>query len=417
MNEHISDNLWNRYRKSALTVAELLQFDAHLQACVECQTRLAEHEQVANSFAALRTDLSEALIEPKEHLSYEELAAYLDHQLTPPDQARVETHLQSCKNCATEVEDLRDFQQELDAPIVANKSASPFRLMDWSQAWWQALSWRWAMPLAAVAAGLLIFWFGARMLRLGKVETPEQKEIAKITEPSPTAKIPSESLIASVNDGASQITLDAAGNLGGLPALNSTQQQLVIAALKSGQVALTPTPGGLKARAETLLGDSSNEESFALISPVGRIELSPRPQLRWQALNGAIGYRVTVFTANYETVAQSEALTGTTWTLPRSLASNQIYVWQVTATKDGREIKAPVAPAPEARFKILDQAKAKEIEAAQGSHLLLGLLYAQAGMRDEAERELQILAKENPQTPIARQLLDNLRAQYRQSHP
>ncbi|HQR36268.1 MAG TPA: zf-HC2 domain-containing protein [Blastocatellia bacterium] len=417
MNEHISDNQWQRYRKNALTVKELFQFDAHLQTCVECQTRLAEHEQVANSFVALHSDLSEAMAELNAHLEYEELAAYLDRQLTPPDLNRVETHLQSCNNCAAEVEDLRAFQQELDAPIATNKSARPFRLTDWWQAWWQAFSWRWAMPLAAVATCLLIVWFGARMLRPGKVETPEQKEIAKITEPSPTAKIPSESLIASVNDGASQITLDAADNLVGPPAFSPTQQQLVIAALKSGKVNLTPAPTGLKARAETLLGDPGKEESFALISPVGKIELSPRPQLRWQALSGATSYRVLVFTTNYETVAQSEALTGTTWTVPRSLASNQIYVWQVIAVKDGREIKAPVAPAPEARFKILDQAKAKEIAAARDSHLLMGLLYAQAGMRDEAERELQILAKENPKTSIAQQLLDNLRAQSRPSRP
>lgn len=413
MNEHISDNQWQNYRKSTLTAAELLQFDAHLQMCVACQTRLAEHEQVANSFAALRSDLSEAMAELNAHLEYEELAAYLDHQLTPPDLNRVETHLQSCKNCAAEVEDLRTFQQELDAPNATNKSARPFRPTDWSQSWWQAFSWRWVMPLVAVAACLLIFWFEARMLRPGNVETPEQKEIAKITEPSPTAKIPSESLIASINDGASKITLNTAGNLGGLPESNSTQQQLVIAALKSGKVTLTPAPAGLKARAETLLGDSGNEESFALISPVGKIELSPRPQLRWQVLAGAISYRVTIFTTNYDTVAQSESLTETFWSPPRSLAGNQIYLWQVIAIKDGREIKAPVAPAPEARFKILDQSKAKEIAAARGSHLLLGLLYAQAGMRDEAERELQILAKENPQTPIAQQLLDNLRAQFR----
>ncbi|MFN0109693.1 MAG: hypothetical protein ACKVZH_12640 [Blastocatellia bacterium] len=413
MNEHISDNQWQRYRNNVLTVTELLQFDAHLQTCVECQTRLAEHEQVANSLVALRADLSEALIESQEHLSYEELAAYLDHQLEKPVQHRIEAHLHVCKTCNAEFEDLRTFQTELNAPVAADKPAT-----NWLASWWQKLSWRWVMPLAATAC-LLIGWIGMRMLSPGQIKTPSQTEIARIPEtaPSPNTTNPSASLIASIQDGTSQITLDAQGNLEGLAAIPLNQKQLVIEAFKSSKVVLAAAPTGLNAKTETLLGKPDNEESFALISPVGKIVLSSRPQLRWQALAGAISYRVTIFTTDYETVAQSESLTETFWSPPRSLAGNQIYLWQVIATKDGREIKAPVAPAPEARFKILDQAKAKEIAAARGSHLLLGLLYAQAGMGEEAERELQILARENPQTPIAQQLLDNLRAQSRPPRP
>ena len=105
------------------------------------------------------------------------------------------------------------------------------------------------------------------------------------------------------------------------------------------------------------------------------------------------------------------------WVPPRSLARNRVYLWQVIAIKDGQEIKAPVAPAPEARFKVLDQTKADEIVAARNSSLVSGLLYAQAGLYDEAERELKKLVKENPQNATAKQLLDDLHSQRRAPRP
>lgn len=406
MNEHISDNLWNRYRNGQLTATELIQFDAHLQDCGACQIRLADAAHADGSFAALLGDLSHL---DEEHLSYEQLAAYVDQQLNATDWAIVESHLQTCANCALEIEDLRGFQRELETPIQSPKLTKP----SWLNAWWQTWSWRWAMPLAA-AACVLVVWFGARWLRPTTNTPPAQTELAqKPGTPSAGEKTPSASLIASINDGEARITLDQHGKLEGLAALNSDQQQLVISALKSGKVTLATMPSSLIKRTDTLLGDSAESRSFKLISPVGKLELAQRPQFRWQALPGATSYRVTIFTTNYETVTQSALLTTTAWTPPSALTRNQTYLWQVIAIKGGQEIKAPVAPAPEARFKILDQAIADKIVAARDSSLLSGLLYAQAGLYDEAERELKELAKENPQNAIAKQLLDDLHAQHR----
>lgn len=410
MNEHISDNLWNRYREGQLAITELLQFDAHLQDCAACQTRLADAAHAAGNFAALRGDLSHLA---EEHLSYEQLAAYVDQQLNATDWAIVESHLQTCANCTREIEDLQRFQQELETPIQSPKLTKP----SWLAAWWQTWSWRWAMPLAA-AACVLVVWFGARWLRPTTNTPPAQTELAQNPgTPSSGEKTPSAPLIASINDGEARITLDQLGNLEGLAALNPDQQQLVISALKSGKVTLARVPSGLIKRADTLLGDSAEGKSFRLTSPVGKLELAQRPQFRWQALPGATSYRVTIFTTDYETVTQSSPLATTAWTPPRALTRNQIYLWQVIAIKDGQEIKAPVAPAPEARFKILDQATADKIAAARDSNLVLGLLYAQAGLYDEAERELKKLAKENPQSNIVKQLLDDLRAQRHAPRP
>lgn len=405
MNEHISDNLWNRYREGQLAVAELLQFDAHLQDCAACQIRLADTAHASGSFAALRASLFHLA---EEHLSYEQLSAYVDQQLNATDRAIVEAHLHNCTNCASEAEDLLGFQRELKTPNEISKPTKP----NWLAAWWQTWSWRWAMPLAAAAACVFIAWLGLRWLRPTPNLNSLQPDLAQTT-PSPVETLPSTALIAFVNDGGKRITLDQQGKLEGLAALNPDQHQLVISALKSGKVTLAAAPSGLIKRADTLLGDSAEGKSFRLISPVGKLELAQRPQFRWQALPDATSYRVTIFTTNYETVTQSALLTTTAWTPPSALTRNQTYLWQVIAIKGGQEIKAPVAPAPEARFKILDQATADKIAAARDSSLLSGLLYAQAGLYDEAERELKELAKENPQNAIAKQLLDDLHAQRR----
>jgi hypothetical protein len=89
-------------------------------------------------------------------------------------------------------------------------------------------------------------------------------------------------------------------------------------------------------------------------------------------------------------------------------------LWQVTAVKDGKEIISPTAPAPEARFKVLEKAKADELTVVErvgpGSHLARGTLYARAGLLDDAERELRALLAANPKSSTARKLLQSLQA-------
>lgn len=77
--------------------------------------------------------------------------------------------------------------------------------------------------------------------------------------------------------------------------------------------------------------------------------------------------------------------------------------------KDGQEITSPRPPAPQAKFRILDQAKANELAKAKraygSSHLTLGLLYTEAGLLKEAEAELRALRRANPDSEVARNLL------------
>ena len=79
------------------------------------------------------------------------------------------------------------------------------------------------------------------------------------------------------------------------------------------------------------------------------------------------------------------------------------------AIKEGQEITSPRPPAPQAKFRVLDQSKANELARAKraygSSHLTLALLYAEAGLLKEAEQELRQLRRTNPNSELANKLL------------
>jgi hypothetical protein len=152
---------------------------------------------------------------------------------------------------------------------------------------------------------------------------------------------------------------------------------------------------------------------FSVIEPAGIVILSDHPIFRWTQLDGATGYVVEVYDERFNPLLTSPQITGHSWTTPRSLKRGAIYYWQVKAIKDGQEFKAPRPPAPQAKFRILDEARADELAKARraygSSRLTQGLLYAQAGLLDEAELEFQALLKANPDSSLAQRLLRQVR--------
>jgi len=73
---------------------------------------------------------------------------------------------------------------------------------------------------------------------------------------------------------------------------------------------------------------------------------------------------------------------------------------------------APAAPAPRAQFNVLDtenlNALVKVKSQQPSSHLVLGLMYARAGLLAEAQSEFRQLVKENPDSVEAMRLLQTV---------
>lgn len=137
-----------------------------------------------------------------------------------------------------------------------------------------------------------------------------------------------------------------------------------------------------------------------------------QPTFRWKPLNGATSYTVSVSNSDYSDITSEASLTKTHWTIDRKLKRGNVYSWQVTALKNGEKIKAPSAPGMLARFQVMSKANADKLAQARethsNSHLIMGLLYARVGLRDEAEREFKALLSANPKSTVARRLLRNI---------
>jgi hypothetical protein len=163
------------------------------------------------------------------------------------------------------------------------------------------------------------------------------------------------------------------------------------------------------------MGGSETGVPFPVLNPVGKVIRTDRPEFRWSALEGASSYTVNVYDSNFQRVASSPPLQTLRWSVPESLARGRIYRWEVTATKNGEQITSPQAPAPEAKFKVLEKDRADQLDEVQRrypqSHLILGLRYAREGLLGDAEREFQALVEANPDSTIARKLLKDLQAQ------
>jgi hypothetical protein len=222
--------------------------------------------------------------------------------------------------------------------------------------------------------------------------------------------------VAQLNDGSGVFAVDQQGKLSGADALPSGYQNLVKKALSTGRIEKSPQLQGLSRASSSLMGANGNQRDFSVLEPLGNVLLTNQPTFRWSPAEGATAYVVEVYDEKFTPVASSPQLTVLTWTT--TLPRGSVYSWQVKATKDGQEITAPRPPAPQAKFRILDQAKANELAKARrtyaSSHLTLGLLYADAGLLREAEQEFRLLQRANPNSELARNLLRQVQSLRRQ---
>lgn len=447
MSEHLSEQSFERYRLRKMSPAELLAADDHLVGCAGCRQRASEAGPTAAALLSLRASLqAEAPSIETDHVVYEQIAALVDNDLDATDREVVESHLEFCEACAGEVDDLRGFRATLGvspdrksalvtAPTLWDKFVALWHLPgDWSP-----------LRLATAAVLAVLVLVTAALVLLWRPEHSPQTERAESSRPSleippvpkpgnrqdtatpgsttstapalpeqpkpPQTERPGDasSVALALNDGGRLVTLDQNGEIEGLGALPPASQRAVKKALTSGRVERPPDFAGLIGKSGILMGKSVESNAFALLSPVGTVTRFDRPTLRWRPLSGATRYTVAILGSDFNAVVKSPPLSGTEWTPATSLERGQVYLWQVTAVRDGEEVVSPVAPASEARFKVLEKAKADELERTEkanpSSHLGLGVLYAEAGLLDDAEREFRALVRGNSKSLIARRLL------------
>jgi len=408
INEHLSSNTIELLSGGGLSPAQLLTATSHLATCVECRQKASERADVPGRTQQLHTDLQPLSTEIS-HPDYEQLEGYLDDSLSFTDRESLKRHLDSCAACLKEVHELEALRDNLRTyPVLAGSTAT---LKKERESFWQRTSsfLRLRAPQFALLAVAVTLIAVIAVLLFKRPTTPLVTN--KNSEPPNSNEANQNSQVAGVNPNANgdQPTPDGSGN----SAVAAPYQSLIQQAMDAQKVNTSSAIRDLIGKESKLLGSSEEQDRFALVSPVGTVIRSARPTFRWQSLPGASSYSVAILDSQLNVVEQGSPTGKANWTPLQPLKRNVVYIWQVTALKDGREVIAPAAPAREARFKILSAGKAATLAPVTtelaGSHLKLGIVYANEGLLDDAEQELRaaIAAGEDP--ALARKLLQSVK--------
>jgi hypothetical protein len=398
--EHLSQKQVEDYSLHQLGAAELLAVSDHLGACEVCRVRVEGALSGDVAFLALHDEAFSENGFDSAHLTAGQTADYVDQSLAGEALQMVDDHLSGCEHCALAVADLRAFRNEI-APSL-DRRYGPVSEGGWRQRFASLFK---VGPVPAFGAAALAVLVVATIAWLvWRTQGEKAPEVVAVSSPTPPVSQPSPSPEPSLQPPPAQEVV-AQLNDGEVP---PAYQNRVKEVLTSQRIGRSSQLQGLTRPSSTLMG-SNNQPEFSVLEPTGSVSLTDRPAFRWSEMEGATGYVVEVYDDQFKLAASSPQLTNRSWTIPQPLPRGKVYSWQVKAIKDGQEITWPRPPAPQAKFRILDQSKANELVRARraysSSHLTLGLLYADAGLLREAEHEFRLLLRANPNSPLARTLL------------
>ncbi len=412
MSEHLSKETTARLLSRQLPPDELVAMSRHLALCPECRQQL-DAGKVSSGAASLVNDLQAPARADDLHLKYEQLEGYVDELLPQADRQQVSKHLETCDNCAREVKELTSLRENLfsypQVTPVASRAPVPRggTFFQTFAALFALRRWQFVGAAAVLVLAGLIGWL--------LWQTGKQPQLANLNKNAQT-KAPDDSspqsntaLVNSPDEAQREPVKED-------PA-KSVYDSIVATAIARQTLTATPDLKDLNGKPVTLLGENDSAQKFDLLSPRGTVVLSSRPTLRWRALAGAASYKVYLLNAKFDVVQNSGLLRSTSWTVARPLDHGQTYIWQVVASKEGKEITSPVAPAKEARFRVLDskseQAVQRFVQDNHDNHLALGIVYAHHGLLDEAARELSLAEKSKQSSELARMFLRDVRAMRR----
>jgi hypothetical protein len=352
MTAHFSPGLIGRYLARSLPPAEVLALHAHLESCAECRGKLEK--------AALEKAWENVEPNPSLHLSEAEMVAYVAGRR--PEAAH---HVADCELCRDSVQAMQEAAAEESVRGLPSRGARV----------------RWFVAGGAIAASLAI--------ALIVHAPPAHPPMAGRTVP---------------------LNLDGVSD-GGLEGATPAELGLVRDALRKRS--LPPGPAQFTAeKPGMLLAAGGASASFSLTGPLDTRVLSDRPVFSWQADPGATAYQVVVTNESLDPLARSGRISATQWQPEAALPRGAVLMWQVRAWRGGEMTSAPAPPAPPARFEIAGAEVAGRIEMLRAlprpSHLLLAVICAREGLRDDAAKELQELARANPDSPLVRSLSGSL---------
>ena len=357
--QHPNRAVLSSYLEGALRPDELLATDDHLAECAECRRSIGDSGVAIRRFA-------EAL--GGEHLTYQAMERHVDGLSTPDERAMVAGHVDFCDACRRELDDL------------ARLVDVPRRGKEW-----------WAFLVAAAAAVVIA--------------------VIALREPRPTAPtaVPGARVPGGVNVTTTRPPVPAAP-ADAFATLDPSLRQVAVS-LESGTLVSAELLASLRGTSEQQrTADGPQDRVPRLLAPMGTVVESDQPLFRWSR---PAAVRVQIFDRDYQLVAESPRLEGTSWQPPLPLGRGATYQWQLAVREaDGEETIAPLPPAVAARFRVLDGQAFDALTAARasGATLEAGLISMRAGLVEEGATMLSRYAEAHPESARAARLAEKARA-------
>jgi anti-sigma factor RsiW len=353
MTRHVTRAVVGQFTAGKLPPEATLSVARHLEECTRCRSVAAETLYWEAAAETWRGALHAAL---DDHLRGSTLFDYADGTLTADEVPEADAHLEHCRSCRDDVADLRSLRTRRSRK----------------------------MRIALPAAAALILVAGLAVLaRRTPVPAP-----APIARPSATS--------------ATRLSPAA-------PNVPASWSDLVAAAVAAGRIDPPAILETLRMPADDALR-GGRARPFSAVTPDGVVIENPRPAFRWDASLSAVCI-VSVFTGDRE-VMRSASLHRNVWTPDRDLERGRTYRWQVEARSGSTTWIVPSTPQPAAIFRLLDETAQRDLDTARrrspGDHLLLGVLAAHYGLREEAIAQMTLYQSSHPD-PAATALLASVR--------
>jgi anti-sigma factor RsiW len=363
-NQHLSREQLERYRDRALSPGELSAVDAHLGRCADCRDVLAASARTASA-ATLLAAIQES---SSEHITFEQMDAWVDDTIDPTERELVSAHIGHCGACARQLRKYEQAAPAMSVPVVrmqaqpAQLAAAPLSFRERMFAFMRS-------PQAVIATAALV--------------------VAAIVAPYLAMR-------NSRSGGEAAITLP---NNGTPDPLDLTPLDSIPDSLKEGARAmLTASEPAVPDALDGLKPPAGEDVQY----PVSETVVETQPTLQWSPF--AAAYSVSVSDLSGAIIARAEGIAAAEWRVPRVLTRGGIYAWTVTA--EGRTETAS--------FRVLDNAEMNQLTSVRlfrsGSPLVMGVVAQQLGLMTLAEGHFENLAQQNPNSPLAARLLQNARA-------
>jgi hypothetical protein len=338
-----------------------------------------------------------------EHLDYEQVESFAENRLDADETAIVNLHLETCAVCRGDVQSFREFNAVTANEPRPQRKPEPQRPTPDKRVPASDRPANRRKPPYAVAALLLTasailagIFFSRQGATGQQASTPASSPAPSVPSPSPAAG-PGESSTASLLDGERIIRFNKTEVLSGLEPFPAEIRQHIADALLTGEPKRS-------ADLSELAGGPEKGPSTGLIYPKRVVVTEDRPTFRWAPRAGASSYEIRISDVNGNPITNSGPLGPeiTQWKPGTRLKRGAIFSWGLSATVNGEAV------AGEARFKLMGWEKLGELDLLKNppsSHLALGLFYLREGVLVQARRELDLLVKDNPNSPIAAKLL------------